>query len=82
VPRLQAVEKLALRSALSRILAEDIVSPIDVPAQDNSSAMDGYAFRAPRPRGRGRDDAGGLRAGGFAAVASPGPWAQADACAS
>jgi molybdopterin molybdotransferase len=45
VPRLQAVEKLALRSALGRVLAEDIVSPIDVPAQDNS-AMDGYAFRA------------------------------------
>ena len=45
VPRLRAVEKLALRSALGRVLAEDIVSPIDVPAQDNS-AMDGYAFRA------------------------------------
>jgi len=44
-PRLQAVEKLAIRSALGRVLAEDIVSPIDVPAQDNS-AMDGYAFRA------------------------------------
>jgi len=45
VPRLQAVEKLALRSALGRVLAEDVVSPIDVPAQDNS-AMDGYALRA------------------------------------
>jgi molybdopterin molybdotransferase len=45
VPRLEAVEKLALRAALGRVLAEDIVSPIDVPAQDNS-AMDGYAFRA------------------------------------
>jgi molybdopterin molybdotransferase len=45
VPRLRAVERLALRSALGRVLAEDIVSPIDVPAQDNS-AMDGYAFRA------------------------------------
>ncbi|MCE9660929.1 MAG: molybdopterin molybdotransferase MoeA [Burkholderiales bacterium] len=45
VPRLQAVEKLALRAALGRVLAEDIVSPIDVPAQDNS-AMDGYALRA------------------------------------
>ena len=44
-PRLSAVEKLAIRSALGRVLAEDIVSPIDVPAQDNS-AMDGYAFRA------------------------------------
>jgi len=45
VPRLQAVEKLALRAALGRVLAADIVSPIDVPAQDNS-AMDGYALRA------------------------------------
>ena len=45
VPRLEAVEKLALRAALGRVLAEDIVSPIDVPAQDNS-AMDGYALRA------------------------------------
>ena len=44
-PRLSAVEKLAICSALGRVLAEDIVSPIDVPAQDNS-AMDGYAFRA------------------------------------
>ncbi len=45
VPRLQAVEQLALRTALGRVLAADIVSPIDVPAQDNS-AMDGYALRA------------------------------------
>ena len=44
-PRHSAVEKLAIRSALGRVHAEDIVSPIDVPAQDNS-AMDGYAFRA------------------------------------
>ena len=33
----------AIRSALDRVLAEDVVSPIDVPAHDNS-AMDGYAF--------------------------------------
>jgi molybdopterin molybdotransferase len=39
-----AVEKLALRSALGRVLAEDIVSSINVPAHDNS-AMDGYALR-------------------------------------
>ena len=44
VPRVQAVEKLALRSALGRVLAHDIVSPIDVPTHDNS-AMDGYALR-------------------------------------
>ena len=38
-----AVEHVALRSALDRVLAVDIVSPIDVPAHDNA-AMDGYAF--------------------------------------
>jgi molybdopterin molybdotransferase len=44
VPRVQAVESVALRSALGRVLARDIVSAIDVPAHDNS-AMDGYALR-------------------------------------
>ena len=39
----RAVEKVALRAALGRVLAEDIVSPISVPAHDNS-AMDGFAF--------------------------------------
>lgn len=38
-----ATERLALRSALGRVLAADVVSPIDVPAHENS-AMDGYAF--------------------------------------
>jgi len=36
-------EMLALRSALGRVLAQDILSPINVPAYDNS-AMDGYAL--------------------------------------
>jgi molybdopterin molybdotransferase len=44
VPKVTAVESIALRSALGRVLASDIVSPIDVPAHDNS-AMDGYALR-------------------------------------
>jgi molybdopterin molybdotransferase len=44
VPRMGAVERVALRSALGRVLARDIVSPIDVPSHDNS-AMDGYALR-------------------------------------
>ena len=44
VPRVQAVEMLPIRSALGRVLAHDIVSPIDVPSHDNS-AMDGYALR-------------------------------------
>ncbi len=38
-------EKVALRSALGRVLAETIVSPIAVPSSTNS-AMDGYAVRA------------------------------------
>jgi molybdopterin molybdotransferase len=40
---LHAVEKVAIRSALDRVLATDIISPINVPAHDNS-AMDGFAF--------------------------------------
>jgi len=44
VPKVEAVELLALRSSLGRVLARDIVSPIDVPTHDNS-AMDGYALR-------------------------------------
>jgi molybdopterin molybdotransferase len=36
-------ESVALVAALGRVLAADVVSPIAVPAHDNS-AMDGYAF--------------------------------------
>ncbi len=39
-----AIERVHVRSALGRVLAEDIVSPIAVPGHDNS-AMDGYAVR-------------------------------------
>jgi molybdopterin molybdotransferase len=39
-----AAEKIALGTSLGRILAEDIVAPINVPASDNS-AVDGYGFR-------------------------------------
>ena len=38
-----ATEKIAIRSALGRVLAQDIVPSINVPAHDNS-AMDGYAL--------------------------------------
>jgi molybdopterin molybdotransferase len=44
VTPIAATERLPLRSALDRVLAEDIISPINVPAYDNS-AMDGYALR-------------------------------------
>ncbi|MCJ7555615.1 MAG: molybdopterin molybdotransferase MoeA [Gammaproteobacteria bacterium] len=36
-------EILAIRDALGRVLGEDVVSPVDVPAHTNS-AMDGYAL--------------------------------------
>jgi molybdopterin molybdotransferase len=36
-------ELVPLKAALGRILAADVMSPIDVPAHDNS-AMDGFAF--------------------------------------
>ena len=39
-----ATERLSIRAALGRVLAEDVVSPLNVPAHDNS-AMDGYAVR-------------------------------------
>ncbi|HMV61760.1 MAG TPA: molybdopterin molybdotransferase MoeA [Zoogloea sp.] len=38
-------ERIALRAALGRILAEPVIAPCNVPAHDNS-AMDGYAIRA------------------------------------
>jgi len=38
------VERLGIRAALGRVLAADVVSPVDVPQHDNS-AMDGYAVR-------------------------------------
>ncbi|MEY4426641.1 MAG: hypothetical protein RL535_939 [Pseudomonadota bacterium] len=37
-------ETIALLDALNRVLAHDIISPINVPPHDNS-AMDGFAFR-------------------------------------
>ena len=37
------VETLAVMAAGERILAQDVISPVDVPPHDNS-AMDGYAF--------------------------------------
>jgi molybdopterin molybdotransferase len=44
VQPVKAVEKVALRAALGRVLAQDVISPIDVPTHDNS-AMDGFALR-------------------------------------
>ena len=45
VPAMDAIEvNVPLHQALGRVLANDIISPINVPPHDNS-AMDGYAFR-------------------------------------
>ena len=44
VSAVEGWERLAIRSALDRVLAEDVIAPYDVPAHDNS-AMDGYAVR-------------------------------------
>src|SRR5262245_7837858 len=40
---IEDTELVPIGQALGRVLARDVVSPIDVPAHDNS-AMDGYAF--------------------------------------
>jgi molybdopterin molybdotransferase len=54
----------AAAGALDRVLAADIISPINVPAHDNS-AMDGYACAAPtcRPAARALRSAGVAYAG-------------------
>ncbi len=41
----EGIERVPMHAALGRILAEDIVTPLDLPAFDNA-AMDGYALRA------------------------------------
>ena len=47
-------ERVPLRNALGRVLAEDVRSPIEHPPWDNSS-MDGYAVRAADVGGASRD---------------------------
>ncbi|MPY25331.1 bifunctional molybdopterin-guanine dinucleotide biosynthesis adaptor protein MobB/molybdopterin molybdotransferase MoeA [Shewanella psychropiezotolerans] len=42
-------ERLALDDLSGRVLAEDAISPVDVP-QNTNSAMDGYAFKLSEPR--------------------------------
>ena len=45
VEQVELKERINLRNALDRVLAEDIHSPIDVPGHNNS-AMDGFALRS------------------------------------
>jgi molybdopterin molybdotransferase len=47
-----AMERVGVRSALGRVLAGDVISPLNVPAHDNS-AMDGYAVRFTDLKGDG-----------------------------
>lgn len=47
-------ERVELHASLGRVLAEDVASPEDVPAFDNS-AMDGFAVRAADTRGARHD---------------------------
>jgi molybdopterin molybdotransferase len=44
VAPIRATEQVAIRTSLGRVLAQDIISAINVPAHDNS-AMDGFALR-------------------------------------
>ncbi len=44
LPPVTGVERVFIRQALDRVLAADVISPIDVPSHDNS-AMDGWALR-------------------------------------
>jgi len=56
-------ERVPLRDAAGRVLAETISSPIDLPPFDNS-AMDGYAVRAADVAGATSDAPAGLRLAG------------------
>src|SRR5262245_59135586 len=70
--RLQPIreqETVPLAQALGRVLAADVVSPIDVPAHDNS-AMDGYAFDGAALRA---GEALRLRAAGTVMAGDPSP---------
>jgi molybdopterin molybdotransferase len=64
-------ESIALRDALGRVLAQDIISPVSVPPHDNS-AMDGFAFRGDILEGDAPVDASvGLRVVGTALAGAP-----------
>ncbi|QUP54326.1 molybdopterin molybdenumtransferase MoeA [Ralstonia syzygii] len=72
------VARVPIRSALDSVLAEDVLSSIDVPAHDNS-AMDGYAFASAELSrdGSSRDDLAlrviGTAYAGAAFDGTPGP---------
>ncbi len=45
VPQIAGIERVAIREALGRVLAEDVHAAVDVPSHTNS-AMDGYAVNS------------------------------------
>jgi len=65
-------ESVPLQAALLRVLAADVVSPIDVPAHDNS-AMDGYALRGADLRTDGTTTLQARAGTVFAGAADAGP---------
>ena len=75
VPRVSEMQTCPLHDALGRVLARDVVSPIHVPAHDNS-AMDGYALRSCElpAHGDGRFSVAGTCVAGqpFSGSATPG----------
>ncbi len=60
-------EVVRLSEAVGRVLAEDVVSPLQLPPWDNSS-MDGYAVRAEDVRGASRERPKALRVVGTVAA--------------
>lgn len=52
VQPISGTERVAIRNALYRVLAEDLISPMYVPAHNNS-AMDGYAINGDDLPGQG-----------------------------
>src|SRR5580704_14289182 len=55
-------ETVTLREAMCRVLAEDVIAPVNVPPFDNS-AVDGYAVRAADRVAAGHDATHALHAG-------------------
>lgn len=79
--RVAQVERVALRDALGRVLADDIASPFDIPAYDNA-AMDGYAFDGAALAAPAADGMLTLAVAGRALAGHPfdGPRVAKDAC--
>lgn len=68
LPVLAGIETVPLARADGRVLAEDLIAPLDLPPFDNA-AVDGYAFRAAdRAPGKGSLPLGGRVPAGHAPV--------------